>query len=260
LTLLINILSDYKQGSLENAKLLAAIKSLDPLAQVICNKANFRTTDIIEPALYLILSANYYPANTIHIIDTKIAHNLPEKYLLAFCQEQWFVAPDNGLLNILMNNKPCSYFEIPTKLGELVSFTESILSSALWNITDAEFNQSKIQLKKAKIVVDSRLGGPIVKNNIYNLSILYFDENGDTYYDLHKDQFDKEIAGKEFNIRLSITQSISTISKHYSAVPEGETAALFHPSGFLYLANHHGSAKKLLGLKRDRKLMLQVRE
>ena len=259
MSLLINILSDYRQNSLENVALLSSLKSFDPNVQIICNKSNFKTCSVSEPAVYLLLSSGKYPENTIHVIDTKIAGNLPEKYILACANNQWYVAPDNGILSILLKDVECSYFEIQTKPGQFVSFTEHILTPALWNITDSDFDPNRIQLPKAKIIVDSRLGDPGFQNNIYSLSIIYFDENGDTYYNLHKDFFTEHIEGKAFDIRLSITQSISKISAHYSQVPEGEIAAIFHPSGYLCLKNHHGNAKQLLGLKPDRKLMLQVK-
>lgn len=260
MSLLINILSDYQKNSLENVKLLAALKLFDTNTDVLCNKANFKTCGVIEPAMYLMLTEKEYPENTIHVIDTKIAGNLPEKYVLACSNKQWYIAPDNGLLSILMENKPCAFFEIPTKPGQFVDFTKHVLIPALWNVTDARFKTENIQLPPARTIVDSRLGEPGFQNNIYRLSIIYFDENGDTYYNLHRNYFDENIAGNAFDIRLSITQSISKISEHYSQVPEGEVAALFHPSGYLYLKNHHGNARKLLGLRQDSKLMLQVKK
>ena len=257
---LINILTDYKQNSLEDAELIAAIYSANPESKILANKSNFETTSTIGPAMYLKLLIDKFPANTIHLIDTKISSNLPEEYMICYFKKQFIIGPNNGIIPLLAEGEDTIKFGFNQKPGKFISYARDIAYIGISLILEANFEIENIAMEHLKKTVASVINPAPFDGTKFNLQILYFDENGDAFLNLKKDEFEAQIGQKKFRIRLSINNSIEKISPHYTVSSPGDVVAVFHSSGYLQLICHHGSAKQLLGFNKHNPIILQVWE
>jgi S-adenosylmethionine hydrolase len=160
---------------------------------------------------------------------------------------QYFIGADNGIFSLFSDDQPEYVIEIckggdePTSFPALdvyVPFAAAIASGL------------KLESLGEKLEGVSQLIRPrhFPEDDVIKGNIVYIDGLGNLVTDIRKSEFDRIGQGRSFSINL-IGDEITTISRRYSDVDEGDKLALFNSDEVLEIAINQGKANQLLNLR-----------
>ena len=227
-------------------------------AQLLQINPEFRVVDIshdIPPfnypqAAYICRSAiRNFPPHTYHLILVNLFENKPEQLLLAYHQDHYFLCADNGLLTMILEDKPEMVIGIPITNGKPRNTLQ--ITSEMGIVVNRLVNGEPIQ----KIGIpdptytEKHHLRPLLDNNWIEGQIIFIDNFENVIINITRDQFEEQRKGRGFRIVFKRDEVIDRISESYADVNEGEKLALFNSAGYLEIAINKGNAAGLFGLK-----------
>ncbi len=233
--------------------LVSAVK-----AQLLQVNSSFNIVDIshaISPfnypqAAYVTRSAiKNFPAFTYHIILVNLFEKRPEQLLLAFHNNQYLLCADNGLLTMILEDKPEMVIGIPldkTAIKNTIYCTEVMGKTIDQLIQGASIRN--IGIPDVSYIEKHHLR-PLLGNNWIEGQIIFIDNFENVIVNITREQFEEQRKGRSFRIVFKRDETIDRISESYADVTEGEKLALFNSAGYLEIAINKGNAAGLFGLK-----------
>ncbi|MBL7756559.1 MAG: SAM-dependent chlorinase/fluorinase [Sphingobacteriales bacterium] len=233
--------------------LVAAVK-----AQLLQVDADFSLVDIthsIPPfnyphAAYICRSAiRNFPDFTYHIILVNLFEKKPEQLLLAFHQNQYLLCADNGLLQMILEDKPEMVIGIPLdkRANKNTTYCVQVMAQAISRLSQGESIQ-KIGNPDVSYIEKNHLR-PLLDNNWIEGQIIFIDNFENVIVNITREQFEEQRKGRSFRIVFKRDEVIDRISESYADVNPGEKLALFNSAGYLEIAINKGNAAGLFGLK-----------
>ncbi|MFT3677556.1 MAG: SAM-dependent chlorinase/fluorinase [Chitinophagaceae bacterium] len=233
--------------------LVAAVK-----AQLLQVDADFSLVDIthsIPPfnyphAAYICRSAfRNFPDFTYHIILVNLFEKKPEQLLLAFHQNQYLLCADNGLLHMILEDKPEMVIGIPLdkRANKNTTYCVQVMAQAISRLSQGESIQ-KIGSPDVSYIEKNHLR-PLLDNNWIEGQIIFIDNFENVIVNITREQFEEQRKGRSFRIVFKRDEVIDRISESYADVNPGEKLALFNSAGYLEIAINKGNAAGLFGLK-----------
>lgn len=233
--------------------LVAAVK-----AQLLQVDADFSLVDIthsIPPfnyphAAYICRSAfRNFPDFTYHIILVNLFEKKPEQLLLAFHQNQYLLCADNGLLQMILEDKPEMVIGIPLdkRANKNTTYCVQVMAQAINRLSQGESIQ-KIGNPDVSYIEKNHLR-PLLDNNWIEGQIIFIDNFENVIVNITREQFEEQRKGRSFRIVFKRDEVIDRISESYADVNPGEKLALFNSAGYLEIAINKGNAAGLFGLK-----------
>jgi len=233
--------------------LVAAVK-----AQLLKINPDFQLIDIshnIPPfnypqAAYVCRNAiKNFPPYTYHLILVNLFESRPEQLLLAFHREHYFLCADNGLLTMILEERPELTIGIPldkTVIRNTLYFTE-VMAATINKLVNGE-SIKNIGVADISFVEKNPLR-PMFSDKWIEGQIIFIDNFENVIVNITRAQFEEQRKGRHFKIVFKRDEVIETISESYADVPEGEKLALFNSAGYLEIAINKGNAAGLFGLK-----------
>ena len=227
-------------------------------AQLLRINPEFSITDIthsIPPfnypqAAYICRSAfSHFPDFTYHLILVNLFESRPDHLLLAFHKNHYFLSADNGLLTMILEEKPELVIGVPLE--------KNVLRNTLY-CTEV---MGKTVNKLANGEPIREIGDPDIpfmeKNPLRPLfsetwiegQIIFIDNFENVIVNITREQFEEQRKGRSFKIIFKRDEVIDRISETYADAHEGEKLALFNSAGYLEIAINKGNAAGLFGLK-----------
>jgi len=233
--------------------LVAAMK-----AQLLKANPDFRLVDIshnIPPfnypqAAYVCRNAiRNFPAFTYHLLLLNLYEAKPEQLLLVFHNEQYFLCPDNGLITMILEEKPELLIGIPldkTVIKNALYFTE-VMANVVNKLANGE-SIKNIGVPDVSYLEKNPLR-PMFSDDWIEGQIIFIDNFENVIVNITRAQFEQQRKGRHFKIVFKRDEVIESISESYADVAEGEKLALFNSAGYLEIAINKGNAAGLFGLK-----------
>lgn len=201
-------------------------------------------------AAYICRNAlKHFPPFTFHLILVDLFDKKPEQLLLAFHNNQYMICADNGLLTMILEEKPEMTVALPLRkerkkdtlyiaevMGETIKKIQSGMSLQQIGLPDAIFHEVN-PLK------------PVFSDNWIEGQIIYIDNFENIIVNITEKEFLERRKFRKFRIIFRRNDVIDTISETYADVPEGEKLALFNAAGYLEIAMNKGNAAGLFGLE-----------
>lgn len=227
-------------------------------AQLLQLNPDFNIIDIshtIPPfnypqAAYVCQSAiRNFPDYTYHLILVNLFEKKPEQLLLAFHNNQYLMVADNGLLTMILEEKPEIVIGIPLEKTAIknTTYLASIMGKVINQLVQGESIQH-IGIPDASYMEKRHLR-PILESNAIEGQIIFIDSFENVIVNITRDQFEEQRKGRSFRIVFKRDEVIDRISETYADVPEGEKLALFNSAGYLEISINKGNAAGLFGLK-----------
>ena len=233
--------------------LVSAVK-----ARLLQVNPNFQMVDIshtIAPfnypqAAYVCRSAiRNFPDYSYHLILVNLFEKKPEQLLLAFHNNQYYLCADNGLLTMILEDKPEMIIGIPLDktaikntiycVGEMGKVVNQLVNGeGIRNIGEPDVN----------FTIKNHLR-PLLGNDWIEGQIIFIDNFENVIVNINHEQFEEQRRGRSFRIVFKRDEVIDRISESYADVAEGEKSALFNSAGYLEIAINKGNAAGLFGLK-----------
>lgn len=227
-------------------------------AQLLQINPDFRLIDIshnIPPfnypqAAYVCRNAiKNFPDYTFHIILVNLFEVKPKQMLLAFHNNQYLLCADNGMLTMILEEKPEMVIGIPLEKGanKNTLYCTGVMGKAINKIVNGE-PITNIGNEDCNFMEKNPLRH-IVTDDWIEGHIIFIDRFENVIVNITRDEFEKHRNGRSFKIIFKRDEIIESISETYADVPEGEKMAMFNSAGYLEIAINKGNAAGLFGLK-----------
>ncbi len=218
-----------------------------PSARIVDISHSIPPYDIVTGAFFLKNVYSHFPIGTIHIARIFEQGIGGQKLLAAKYGHYYFIAPDNGFLSLVFDNKPDLMVEVDMSQVKLKTLEEYYCRV----VKEITFNNSIGSIGKvAKDFVEKKAMMPLIQEHKIVGSVIHIDNFGNAITNIHvKDieRFDKE---KQMRINYRKYDFIDRIVPNYSDVPQSYSLARFNSLGYLELCINCGNAADLLGLVR----------
>lgn len=227
-------------------------------AQLLRVNADFNFVDIthsIPPfnypqAAYTCRSAfAHFPDFTYHLILINLFESKPDHLLLAFHKNQYFLCADNGLLTMILEEKPELVIGIPLDKNALRNtlYCTEMMGIVVNKLVNGE---SILSIGNADInIIEKNPLRPLIGDTWIEGQIIFIDNFENVIVNITRDQFEQQRKGRSFKIIFKRDEVIDRISETYADAHEGEKLALFNSAGYLEIAINKGNAAGLFGLK-----------
>jgi S-adenosyl-L-methionine hydrolase (adenosine-forming) len=190
-----------------------------------------------------------FPEFTFHLILVNMFDRKSENLLLAFHKNQYIMCADNGLLNMILEEKPDMVMGIP--LGKEVTkntlYCTKIMAATISRILNGEPIES-LGIPDVNFLEKNPLQ-PLYDANYMEGQIIFIDNFENVIVNITRKQFDEQRRGRKFKIIFKRDEVIEEISESYADVYEGEKLAFFNSADYLEIAINKGNAAGLFGLK-----------
>ena len=246
---LLTLTSDIGHQDYLVAAVKAQLLQIDPAFTIIDISHNIAPFNYPQTAYICRSAFKNFPDFTYHIILVNLFEKKPEQLLLAFHNNQYFLCADNGLLNMILEEKPEMIMGIPLE------------KTAIKNTTYCAGMMGKVvdQLAKGESIrnigtpdinyTEKNHLRPLLDNNWIEGQIIFIDNFENVIVNITREQFEQQRKGRSFRIVFKRDEVIDRISESYADVQAGEKLALFNSAGYLEIAINKGNAAGLFGLK-----------
>jgi len=258
---IITLTSDFGTSDHLIGAMKGVILSINPAARIVDINHHVPPFDILIGALTIANTCNYFPPRTIHVVIVDPGVGTQRRPLLVSGQKQYFIAPDNGVLSLILERESCIVRHItaehyflnpvsPTFHGRDIFAPTAAWLSKVWQteafgeeITD----YARFTMPKAKAAGQSIKG-----------VVLHVDAFGNLMTNLTAEDV-PEAAVASGVIRLSVNgKEIQKLAQTFASGTPGEPIAVFGSAGFLEIAVNRGSAARTLGANRGAEVTLDL--
>jgi S-adenosyl-L-methionine hydrolase (adenosine-forming) len=246
---LLTLTSDIGHQDYLVAAVKAQLLQIDPAFTIIDISHNIAPFNYPQTAYICRSAFKNFPDFTYHIILVNLFEKKPEQLLLAFHNNQYFLCADNGLLNMILEEKPEMIMGIP--LEKTATKNTTYCAGVMGKVVD--------QLAKGETItnigtpdinyVEKNHLRPLLDNNWIEGQIIFIDNFENVIVNITREQFEQQRKGRSFRIVFKRDEVIDRISETYADVHAGEKLALFNSAGYLEIAINKGNAAGLFGLK-----------
>lgn len=190
-----------------------------------------------------------FPPYTFHLLLVNLFDKRPEQLLLAYHKEQYLLCADNGLLMMILEEKPEMVIGLPLQknAGKTALYCTLVMGQAIQKLLSG-MSLQQIGIPDVTIIEKNHLR-PLVSDNWIEGQIIFIDNFENIVVNITRDQFEQQRKGRNFQIVFKRDEIIDRISENYADVAEGEKLALFNSAGYLEIAINKGNAAGLFGLQ-----------
>lgn len=199
----------------------------------------------------------HYPEGTLHLVSVNPlnANTLP--VIMAKVMGQYVIGSDNGMWGFLFRDDIQAEWMVELKSDEesypdsfaLVPFFRQGLKNILAG--NPAGNGAPISTYEERLPLQ-----PYTQGDSMAGYITHIDHFGNVITNISKTEFERNCKGRTFTIQYGSRNSIEQISAHYEDADLGNQLALFNSTGNLEIAVNNGNASKLLGLRRNSKVVI----
>ena len=220
--------------------------------------SEFRITDIthkLSPfnypqAAYVCRNAiKNFPEYTYHIVLVNLFESKPEQLLFAYHKNQYLICADNGLIEMILEEKPEMVIGVPLEKTAIKNtlYCIDVAAKAITQLYNGE-HVEKIGIPDTAYIEKNPFR-PTLGENWIEGQIIFIDNFENVIVNITQDQFEEQRKGRRFKIVFKREEIIERISGSYADVPQGEKLVLFNSAGYMEIAINKGNAAGLFGLK-----------
>lgn len=245
----ITLLSDYGNASHYAASIKGSLyKSIKDL-QIVDISHNIHAFDILQAAFVLKNTYQNFPTGTIHFICVDVNFHLYQQIILVENKGHYFLAADNGIINLMFDETPAAVWVIKQELVlQAGSFIENGLFVQIATHISGKKPLDEIAQKGA-IRNNSHSQAIEISDSTIRAKVVFIDGFNNAFVNVSKPVFEHVRKGRKFKIYYHGKEYIDKIVSNYSEAKGGEDLALFNHNDYMEIAMNRGQASQLLGIK-----------
>jgi S-adenosyl-L-methionine hydrolase (adenosine-forming) len=230
-----------------------------PDAQIVDISHSIPPFDLNQAAFIIRNFYRNFPPGTIHILAINTEASIESPHTLVVNDGHYFIGSDNGIFSLVFDEKPDKIIELDV-IQDTDYFTFSsrdVFVKVACHIASGKKVEELGRLKKS--LLKKLSFSPVVDGNMIKGKVIYVDNYENVFVNITESFFRSVVKGRKFVITFrSASYRITSISKSYKDVVEGEMLALFSTSGHLEIAINQGKASSLLGLRIDQPVLIEM--
>jgi hypothetical protein len=247
--------SDHLVGTMKGV-----ILNINPTARIVDINHSVVPYDLLDGALSIANAYAFFPARTIHVVIVDPGVGTERRPILVTAGNQYFVAPDNGVLSMIYERESCTVRHItaehyflspisPTFHGRDI-FAPSAAFLSKTHQTDA-FGEAitdfvRFTMPKAKV------NGQATKGVVLRV---------DAFGNLMTNLTVENIPAASLQggpIRLSVSgKPVAQFGRTFASGNPGEPMAILGSTGYVEIAVNRGNAARMLGVGRGAEVTLE---
>ena len=254
---LITLTTDFGLADEYVGVMKGVIFGLAPATQIIDLSHGIEPQNIVQAACVIENGSRYFPENTVHIVVVDPGVGGPRKLVLVGARNQLFLAPDNGVLSLLLAPDEFQFAHAITNedlYRKPVSRTfhgRDILAPVAVHLATGipvEKVGPRVERKELKLIDLA----PCLSEDgkVITGKVIQIDRFGNLLTNIDR-QIAQQIGTDNPDVEVTVTignRRINRIATCYENVPPGEVLALFGSRNSLEIAINQGNAKKHLGI------------
>lgn len=246
---LLTLTSDIGNQDYLVSAMKAQLLQINPDFQVIDITHNIPPFNYPQAAYTCRNAIKNFPSFTYHFILVNLFDSKPEHLLLAYHKDQYILCADNGLLTMILEEKPELVIGVPLEKQAIKNsiYCVSTMGKVVHQLVNGE-SIKNIGIPDISYQEKNHLR-PLLDNNWIEGQIIFIDNFENVIINITHEQFEEQRKGRSFRIVFKRDEMIDHISESYADVSEGEKLALFNSAGYLEIAINKGNAAGLFGLK-----------
>ena len=252
---IITLLTDFGASDVFVGSMKGVILGINPLAHIVDLTHDIPAHNVRAAAYLLHSAARYFPPGTIHVAVVDPGVGSERRPLLVFTMEQYFIAPDNGLLSgILAAEMEAEIRELTNKqyflgpIGSTFHGRDAFAPAAAWLSRGEPIETFG---PEAKNVIRFEIARPRQENDRLFGEVQHIDRFGNLITNISReDLVSFGGADQVSRVRVRIIETlIHGVLRFYADAPSGTLAALINSDGWLELFCHQARATDLVGAK-----------
>lgn len=253
---IVTLITDFGKDTYVIAKSKARLIAAIPQVSII-DIAHTVTPFLLDEAVYFAKSSvNDFPKGTIHLISVDADIKKYKRVLACKYNEQIFITVDNGFIPMLTKGDNYEVFSL--QYEHLPLNTLSPLKTLLSPLAIEVFEKGLEQIgTPVNDILEKTLEQPITFEDGVRGKVVYINNYNNAITNITRALFDNERVGRKFNVVLNRFESITKLSESYNDVGIGDKLCFFNADGLLEIAINRGSASKLLGLEKDKRVTVE---
>ena len=259
---IITLTTDYGTSDHLVGTLKGVILKINPEATIVDLCHNVVPFDVLDGALCIGAAYRYFPPRTIHLVVVDPGVGTQRRPLLVSSENQYFLAPDNGVLSLVYEREPTHavrhitsehYFLHPvsnTFHGRDIFAPVAAWLSKSWQTQafgEEISDPMRFSLPKPKAVGSSLKG-----------IVLRIDTFGNLMTNFAAEELPQLTVGGALRITVN-GKTITKLAQTYSQGEAGEAFAIVGSSGFVEISVHKGNAARALGVQRGAEVIVEVK-
>lgn len=261
-TRIVTLTTDFGNADHFVGTMRGVILGVNPAAKVVdlCNSVN--SFDVLDGAMTIAQAYRYFPPDTIHMVVVDPGVGSARRPLLVTTSKHYFVAPDNGVLSLVMEQEERvsvrhitaeHYFLQP--LSNTFHGRDIFAPCAGWmskGVEPEKFGDEitdyvRFSLPKPKMVAEHTLHGAVLK----------VDKFGNLITNLTPESAPALFAPEaKFKIKVG-EATVVEIQKAYAQGLPGEPFGVLNSMGFLEIACNRGAAARIAKAGRGTEVVVE---
>lgn len=245
---IITLTSDWHKNDFYVASIKGRILSECPDTKIVDVSHQIQSFNILQAAFVLKNCYSNFPEGTIHIIAVNSEPDDEKPLVLVKALKQYFIACDNGIFGLLLDDEPDEIYKIKASAGDINTFVElNIISKVACELLKGKKPQSigtpQKNLNKHVPVL------PAIEESIINGTVIYIDSYRNAVTNIPRELFERIGKKRPFEIFIQSNHyRINKINKTYNETSAGEMLVIFNSADLLEIAINRGNAADLLNL------------
>ncbi|MBM3432808.1 MAG: SAM-dependent chlorinase/fluorinase [Bacteroidetes bacterium] len=246
---LITLSSDIGQPDYLVGAIKAKLLQINPDFQLVDITHQIPPFHFTQAAYVCGTATRQFPAFTYHLLLISLYEQQTDQLLLAYHQEQYYLSADNGLLTMMLGEKPEIIMGIPFPEKQTPNTLEiaAIMGNTIQRLVEG---QSILSVGIPDVsYMDKRPLRPIIQSDYIEAQIIFIDSFENIVVNVTQALFEGQRKGRPFRIQFRRDETIDRISTSYADVGPTGKVALFNSAGYLEIALNKANAAGLFGLK-----------
>lgn len=246
---IITLTTDFGSTDHFVGTLKGVILSIAPQAQIVDITHDVVPFEVRSGAFQLSQAYRYFPRKTIHVAVVDPGVGSARRPLLAEAGGHYFIAPDNGLLSMILSRQKHKVRAITADRYFLKPVSRTFHGRDIFAPCAAHLAAGVAPARFGKLIQDylkpaSERPSRISKR-AWTGTILHIDRFGNLITNLEVSEF-HEVSERPFELAVGLTH-VRRFAPTYAECAPGEIFVLAGSAGYLEVAANQGSAARMLG-------------
>jgi S-adenosylmethionine hydrolase len=260
---IITLTTDYGTNDHLVGTLKGVILKINPDVTIVDITHHVTPFDLLDGALAIGAAYTYFPARTIHVVVVDPGVGTDRRPLLVTSENQYFIAPDNGVLSLIYERDPNVVVRhANVEHYYLQPISKTFHGRDVFAPVAAWLAKSGQTASMGEVIHDHKkfaMPRPKVANGVLKGIVMRVDGFGNLVTNFRLEDLSEEWrqAGKA-NIQVG-AHPVARLVDTFALGNAGEPIAYVGSSGFLEIAVNKGNAARTLALGRGAAVTLQTK-
>jgi S-adenosyl-L-methionine hydrolase (adenosine-forming) len=258
---IITLTTDYGTNDHLVGTLKGVILKINPEATIVDITHNVAPFDLLDGALAIGAAYSYFPPRTIHVVVVDPGVGTDRRPLLVSAENQYFVAPDNGVLsviyereeNVVARHATAEHYYLQP-VSKTFHGRDVFAPIAAWlskNWAPASMGEEIQDFKRFA------MPRPKATDGVAKGIVMRVDAFGNLVTNFRAEDL-PEGASENGEVNFQVgTQAVSRLVSTFAQGNAGEPIAYVGSSGYVEIAVNKGNASRTLGIGRGTPVVLQ---